>query len=391
MKNKQKNARKIVKPPKKTIIEIREQFKTIFDNSNDIISYIDRRGKIVDINKRINDILGYKPKEIIGKNFTQIGIIPLKDLANMLKLFEDTIIKGRIMPNFEIKLKHKNGRKIFIMEVGTSFIKKNGQVEGVVSIYRDITRQKRIEENLQKALKKVKEVAKLKDDFLNTTSHELKTPLIPITSQTELLLDGDYGRLNKKQAQAIKMIARNTDRLTRLVNDILDITKIKSKKLQLILENADLSKIIADSVEDFKNLADQKQIELKSKLLTKSLKLLIDQARICQVMANCLDNAIKFTPGKGLIEVEMKKVKDNLVVSIKDTGIGISKRYLRKIFIPFFRVESDITRKFGGTGLGLAICKGIINIHHGKIWAKSLGKGKGTTLTFTLPLKTKKQ
>ena len=341
--------------------------------------------------KRINDILGYKPKEIIGKNFTQIGIIPLKDLANMLKLFEDTIIKGRIMPNFEIKLKHKNGRKIFIMEVGTSFIKKNGQVEGVVSIYRDITRQKRIEENLQKALKKVKEVAKLKDDFLNTTSHELKTPLIPITSQTELLLDGDYGRLNKKQAQAIKMIARNTDRLTRLVNDILDITKIKSKKLQLILENADLSKIIADSVEDFKNLADQKQIELKSKLLTKSLKLLIDQARICQVMANCLDNAIKFTPGKGLIEVEMKKVKDNLVVSIKDTGIGISKRYLRKIFIPFFRVESDITRKFGGTGLGLAICKGIINIHHGKIWAKSLGKGKGTTLTFTLPLKTKKQ
>ncbi|MCH7759325.1 PAS domain S-box protein [Patescibacteria group bacterium] len=391
MKKQQKNARKIVKPPKKTIIEIREQFKTIFDNSNDIISYIDRRGKIVDINKRINDILGYKPKEIIGKNFTQIGIIPLKDLANMLKLFEDTIIKGRIMPNFEIKLKHKNGRKIFIMEVGTSFIKKNGQVEGVVSIYRDITRQKRIEENLQKALKKVKEVAKLKDDFLNTTSHELKTPLIPITSQTELLLDGDYGRLNKKQAQAIKMIARNTDRLTRLVNDILDITKIKSKKLQLILENADLSKIIADSVEDFKNLADQKQIELKSKLLTKSLKLLIDQARICQVMANCLDNAIKFTPGKGLIEVEMKKVKDNLVVSIKDTGIGISKRYLRKIFIPFFRVESDITRKFGGTGLGLAICKGIINIHHGKIWAKSLGKGKGTTLTFTLPLKTKKQ
>ena len=108
-------------------------------------------------------------------------------------------------------------------------------------------------------------------------------------------------------------------------------------------------------------------------------------------MANCLDNAIKFTPGKGLIEVEMKKVKDNLVVSIKDTGIGISKRYLRKIFIPFFRVESDITRKFGGTGLGLAICKGSINIHHGKIWAKSLGKGKGTTLTFTLPLKTKKQ
>ena len=191
MKNKQKNARKIVKPPKKTIIEIREQFKTIFDNSNDIISYIDRRGKIVDINKRINDILGYKPKEIIGKNFTQIGIIPLKDLANMLKLFEDTIIKGRIMPNFEIKLKHKNGRKIFIMEVGTSFIKKNGQVEGVVSIYRDITRQKRIEENLKKALKKVKEVAKLKDDFLNMTSHELKTPLIPITSQTELLLYGD--------------------------------------------------------------------------------------------------------------------------------------------------------------------------------------------------------
>ena len=101
------------------------------------------------------------------------------------------------------------------------------------------------------------------------TSHELKTPLIPITSKTELLLDGDYGRLNKKQAQAIKMIARNTDRLTRLVNDILDITKIKSKKLQLILENADLSKIIDDSVEDFKNLSDQKQIELQSKLLTK--------------------------------------------------------------------------------------------------------------------------
>jgi len=240
--------------------------------------------------------------------------------------------------------------------------------------------------SLEQKIKELKELDKLKDDFLNTTTHELKTPLIPIRSQAQLLLAGDYGKINKEQKEALEMIFRNENQLEKLVNDVLDITKVQSKKLKLSLKNRDFVEIIANAMKDVKEFAKAKNIYLTLKPIPKMPKISIDRKRIFQVVSNLLNNALKFTPGKGEVVIEVQKMKNNLSVSIKDTGVGMSKKTLKKLFTPFFQAESGPARKYSGTGLGLSICKGIIEAHGGRIWAESLGKGRGSTFSFSLPI-----
>ncbi len=234
---------------------------------------------------------------------------------------------------------------------------------------------------------KLEELNKLKDDFLNTATHELKTPLIPIKSQAQLLLGGDYGKLNKKQKNAIEMIARNGDHLNDLVSDVLSITKIRSRKIRLILEEADLGQIISDAVNDMQSIARNKQIDITLSHAENLPLLVIDTKRISEVMHNLLDNSVKFTPEGGRVDVDVSRTQNNVRVTVTDTGIGMDKKTLKKLFTPFFQADSEITRRYGGTGLGLSIAKGFVVSHGGKISAKSAGLGKGSAFTFTLPLK----
>ncbi|MBU1613310.1 HAMP domain-containing histidine kinase, partial [Patescibacteria group bacterium] len=243
------------------------------------------------------------------------------------------------------------------------------------------------EEELKKMVEQLKELEKLKDDFLNTTTHELKTPLIPIKSQSEILLAGDYGELNAEQKEAVEMIFRNEELLNQLTGDVLDVTKIKSSKLKLVLEETVLGRIVVEAVRNMEKIAEKSRLKLVLKPLPELPKLSIDPRRMTQVMNNLLNNAIKFTPEKGEVEIMVKKTEKNVEVSVKDTGLGMEKKTLEKLFTPFFQAQSDILRKYGGTGLGLAICKGIIEAHNGKIWAKSDGLGKGSVFTFWLPIK----
>ncbi|MBU0545889.1 MCP four helix bundle domain-containing protein [Patescibacteria group bacterium] len=249
------------------------------------------------------------------------------------------------------------------------------------------TKREQAEEELKKMVEQLKELEKLKDDFLNTTTHELKTPLIPIKSQSEILLAGDYGELNAEQKEAVEMIFRNEELLNQLTGDVLDVTKIKSSKLKLVLEETVLGRIVVEAVRNMEKIAEKSRLKLVLKPLPELPKLSIDPRRMTQVMNNLLNNAIKFTPEKGEVEIMVKKTEKNVEVSVKDTGLGMEKKTLEKLFTPFFQAQSDILRKYGGTGLGLAICKGIIEAHNGKIWAKSDGLGKGSVFTFWLPIK----
>jgi len=238
--------------------------------------------------------------------------------------------------------------------------------------------------SLEQKIEELKELDKLKDDFLNTTSHELKTPLIPIKSQIQLLMAGDYGDLNKEQKESLEMIFRNEERLSKLVTDVLDISRFRSKKLKLIPKKLSLLKIVQNTVEEMKPGAREKEIDLTTKL-TDLPEITADPVRISQVVSNLLNNAIKFTPEKGKIVIEAEKRGKEVIVKVIDTGVGISPKNLKKLFTPFFQLESGLARKHGGTGLGLVICKGIVEAHGGKIWAESKGEGKGSTFSFTLP------
>jgi len=246
--------------------------------------------------------------------------------------------------------------------------------------------RKEIEDALKETAEKLKEVDELKDEFLSMTAHELKTPLMPVKIQSQLLLTGVMGKINEKQRDSLDMVLRNTDRLIRLIDDISDISKIEAGTLEFHTEEVQMIDIIKNSIKDLSSLAKEKHIALIGKYPTKLPLIKADKGRLAQVMTNLIKNAIKFTPEKGKITVGAKKSRNNIVVSVKDTGIGISKENLGKVFDKFFQVDTGITRKYGGAGLGLTICKRIIEKHRGKIWSEST-LGKGSKFIFTLPIK----
>lgn len=254
-----------------------------------------------------------------------------------------------------------------------------GKIVGLRGTAQDITEHKLEEVRL-------KELDKLKDDFLMVTTHELKSPLIPIKSQSQLLLAEDYGKLNKEQKDAIGMILRNEEAINSLASELLDISKLQSGKLQLILESTDIGGLVTEVVGDMKSFAAQKQITFSLAPIPEMPKIMADESRVKQVLRNLLDNAIKFTSDGGVIIVGMKKMHGDVVIQVQDSGIGIDKDDISKLFVPFFRAESDVTRKYRGTGLGLAVSKGLVEAHGGTIKAESEGEGRGSTFTFTLPL-----
>jgi len=338
-----------------------------------ITSIVD--GKIIEVNEGYSKLLGYSRAESVGKTTAELSI-----WANMedRTTFSTNLEKFGEVINFETTLRRKDGTMVSVLDSARTIIIK--KVKCILSIAQDITERKQAEE-------KLKELDRLKDDFLSTTTHELKTPLVPIKSQSQLLLAGDYGDLNQQQKEAVEMIYRNGETLNALSTEVLEIAKIKSNRLKLILERVDLSKIITEAVNDMKSLAEKKQLACVFLSIPKTPKTLGDAAKLRQVVVNLLDNAIKFTPEKGKVVVRLKKVKNELKVFVEDSGIGLSKSNIGKLFTPFFQVDSDVARKYRGTGLGLAVCKGIIEAHQGKIWVESKGEGKGSTFVFCLPIK----
>jgi signal transduction histidine kinase len=238
---------------------------------------------------------------------------------------------------------------------------------------------------LDEAFHQLKALEKLKNNFLSFTTHELKTPLTPILIQAQMLQEGDFGKLTSEQKKSIDLIVRNMRTLNQLIGDVLDISVIQSANLKIFPIRANMVDIIRQIVANAEPLARQKNIKISIKL-PQLHSVLVDVRRIGQVIANLLNNAIKFTPEGGLITIEAQENSEEVLVRVIDTGIGIPKDKLNTLFQPFSQVVASYTLKQKGTGLGLAICKGIINAHNGKIGVQS-EPGKGSIFYFSLPRK----
>ena len=237
--------------------------------------------------------------------------------------------------------------------------------------------------NLGSAYTKLKQSQETSKQIFLNTSHELKTPITPIIIQIELLKDEKLGALSLKQKKSMDLIARNIYRLDRLLTDILDISRIQAGSMKFVNAKVNIKEIIDKQVTQFIPLAKQKGIKLTGKTMNQLL--VCDPQRIEQVIVNLLHNALKFTL-KGSITVSTEIKKNELVVSVTDTGMGISKSNMNKLFTPFFQVTPSYQLHEKGTGLGLSICKNIIEKQGGRIWVESAGEGKGSTFYFTLPL-----
>ena len=239
----------------------------------------------------------------------------------------------------------------------------------------------RMNKELVLANERLKELDKLKSDFVSMVSHELKTPLAAMRTSAQVLDMADAGEETKREM--LDIILRNIDRQTNLVNDLLDLSRIESGRMELKIGSVSLDSVIADSIESVKQAASEGDIKLNVELSESLASVKGDREKLTQVVINLLNNAIKFTPRSGEISIKARELNGQVEVKVSDTGIGIPPEDLDSVFDKFYQVDSTLTREAGGTGLGLAICKGIIEAHNGRIWAES-ELGKGSTFVFTL-------
>jgi len=206
--------------------------------------------------------------------------------------------------------------------------------------------------------------------------------LTAIKGFTELIYDGTEGEVNPEQKKSLKAILRNSDRLTKLIKELLDTAHIEKNKLGLQFGLISLSDILSRSVQDIRVQAGEKEIKIVQDIQPLP-KIWGDEERLTQVMINLLVNAVKFTPQKGTITITASDGKKEIKISVSDTGIGIPEHKLTRIFDRFYQVDGSNSRKYGGVGLGLSMCKSIIEKHYGSIWAES--RGSGSTFHVVLP------
>jgi signal transduction histidine kinase len=266
-------------------------------------------------------------------------------------------------------------------------------VRRVMLLMEDITELTRLEEELrdsygklENAYAELKEEDETKSYFISTASHELRTPLTVINSYLEMFEDGMLGKLKEEQYNKLVVMRSQTDHMIRLVEDMLDTSRLESRKFKIQKQPIELEEMARSAIDEMSRLADLKEHSMLLKINKKLPQILGDEQRIRQVFSNLLTNAVKYTPNKGRIEVEIKEEKRNILVSISDTGIGVSEKEHAKIFEKFYTVGGkSLTRESERMGLGLTIARGIVEAHEGRIWVESEGEGKGSTFYFTLP------
>lgn len=251
-----------------------------------------------------------------------------------------------------------------------------------IAIQRAVLDERLIREEVTR--RALEEVSHLKTEFVSLVSHELRTPLTAIQGYVKLLLAGHTGELNEIQTEFLNTVSRNTDRLVALVNDLLDISRIESGRLELVIEPLNLHEVVESEIESLRGLADGKRVRIVVDLEEGLPKVKADSHRLGQIISNLLSNAIKYSPDDSTVKITANRMGKNVLVKVIDSGIGISPEERSRLFQRFYRSDDQRVRSQGGTGLGLAITRYLVEMHGGKIWVES-EKGQGSTFSFTIP------
>lgn len=237
---------------------------------------------------------------------------------------------------------------------------------------------------LRSATERLRELDRLKTQFLNTAAHELNTPLTPIQVQLHMLETDREEPLTDRQRQSVRVLDRSLDRLNRLVRDILDTSRLQTGRFPLTPSRFDLEPLLAEAVLSFRGGAEAAGITLSARA-SPGLWVEADAQRVSQVIDNLLTNAIKFTPKGGRIDAEAFESERGVAVRVRDSGEGLTETQMKLLFQPFSQVHDPMRRTRGGTGLGLYVSRGIVEHQGGRIWCESAGVGKGSTFCFWLP------
>ena len=371
--------------------ESEEHLKAIWDSTPSGIMVIDaQHHTVIDINPYALKLIGKTRDDVIGNvchNFvcpTEIGKCPITDF-------------GQTIENTERNLVGTEGEAVPILKTVVQFTKKRQKY--LVESFVDIRDRKQAEEKISTAKEEAVAANQAKSEFLANMSHELRTPLNHIIGFTELVVDENFGDLNEIQKEYLSNVLQSSSHLLSLINDILDLSKIEAGKSELDVSKVHIRPLLENSLVMIKEKAMKHRIELSTDLDGIPEIVIADERKLKQIVYNLLSNALKFTTDGGHIALYARmaeskeangagQVSQHLQISVSDSGIGLEKGDLDRIFNPFEQADTSKRRKYQGTGLGLSLTKSLIELHDGKIWAESDGLGTGSKFTFTLPIQT---
>jgi PAS domain S-box-containing protein len=349
-------------------------FHLLMENVKDFaIFMLDPEGRIVSWNTGAERILGYKEEEILGQPF---GLIFTP---------ED---RGRKRPEYELQLAREVGRaederwhvrkvgsRLWASGVVTPLVNEGGDLQGFAKILRDITERKRSEEQLAEANQR-------KDEFLAMLAHELRNPLAPILNVIQVFKQEGDGKKHLKEATG--MVERALGRIVRIVDDLLDMSRITRGKIELRKERLPLQTAVQQAVESVHPFIESRKHELSVSLPPEAVWLEADPVRIEQILVNLLNNAAKYTEPGGKIWLSAERLGNDCVVRVRDTGIGISPEMLPRIFELFVQADKSLDRAQGGLGIGLTLVKRLVEMHGGAVEAHSGGVGQGSEFVVRL-------
>jgi PAS domain S-box-containing protein len=347
-----------------TLVE-KKQTVSVLESIAEGLVVVNNKGEVVMMNPAAERLLAVSQKERIGKPLTEgIRDEALISLAQGSGEDRDIVLNAK-----------QDTTKKVLRASNAMITDEDGKTVGMVAMLSDVTKQRELDQ--------------LKSEFVSKVSHELRTPIVAMQHALSILVDEVAGPLGEEQKKFASLTQRNLQRLNVLINDLLDLSKLEAKKMELRLESASLIPVIQGVCDTLDAWAKAKAINISKRLPSDLPNVTCDPHRVTQVITNLMGNAIKFTPKQGRITVEARVIDGGraVEVSVADNGVGISKDDLPKLFNKFQQVGERTASDISGTGLGLAISKEIVELHKGRIWAESdPSVRQGTRFAFTVPL-----
>jgi len=351
-----------------TAVEEKEKLNSILTGMSDGVITLDKQSRILTFNPAAEKILGWREKEVVGEPFSSVFRCSNEherfSLENMLQAFSAET-KGADHQEFAVE--GRDGSEKILSIAFSPLREESGELLGIVAVFRDVS--------------KLKEFEQLKSNFISTVSHELRTPLTSIKGYIATLLHPATKFDVTTQKDFLQIMNREADRLSSLITDLLEVSKIESQKFRMNPQPLDLVKMVTELVEKYREIGTKHRVDVQA---SESLQVKIDRAQIEYVLHHLLGNAVKYSPKGGTILVEVRGDEGKVYVSVQDQGIGIPFDEQEKIFDRFHRVDNRPTRWAYGWGLGLFIARKVIEAHGGHIWVES-ALGGGSKFTFTLP------
>lgn len=343
------------------------ELEAIVRGIGDGIIVTDAERRLLLMNPRAAQIFGLREMPASSQPLDEL--IPNKEL---LELLDDTLRSTEQVAVREIALPPVRDKHPVYQGLAAKIMNADGELAGIVTVLRDITGQKELE--------------RMKSNFLSVVSHELKTPLHSIKGFVDIILMGKTGPINAIQRDFLNTVKEQTAQLQRLINDLLEFSRLESGQVKLHPQEVELAGLADEVMEKLAPLAEEGRVKLISTLPADFPTVEADRVRLEQVLTNLIDNAIKFTPAGGSITISGEHLGDRVRLRVTDTGIGIPMEERERIFDRFYQVDSGSTRSYRGTGLGLTICKHIVEQHQGRIWVEGR-EGEGATFVVELPRK----